>query len=148
MHHDNHNNNNNNTPLVASSRPRPTVALVWGRTPTSLRSSNSYVYIYIYTMHTYIYIYIYIYTYMYIYRERDKLLHCKRQTSCFSCVHLFAPHSKSRDKPLHSANTYSYVCLRHYHGLRHHGSEGGMIRLETLIELKLFNSSFSSLSSC
>ena len=27
-------------------------------------------------------------------------------------------------------------------------SEGGMIRLETLIELKFLNSSFSSLSSC
>ena len=73
-------------------------------------------------MCTYIYIYIYIYAHTYVYIHR--------KSPCQAGHMLRVPFTG--DQQTDNAAKHS---------------EGGMIRLETLIELILFNSSFSSLSS-
>ena len=80
-----------------------------------------YIYIYMYTVYVYIYIYIYIYmncsinTYIYIYIHRTAIT--------------YGPRAQARAAGIRGR----LLC-----------SEGGMIRLENIIELKFVNSSFSS----
>ena len=62
-----------------------------------------------------------------------------------SIVYMFEPACRPMFKPPSLPGT-SLVPLQHMHAVYARNSEGGMTRLETLIELKFPNSSFSSLS--
>ena len=74
------------------------------------------------------------YTYIYIYIERER--ERERETALPGrALHATKPHGAAR------RGTAWDTLLRM-------SSERGMLRLETLIELKLLNSRFSSLSSC
>ena len=83
-----------------------------------------YIHIYIY-IYTYVYIYIYIYTYAYIYIYIYIYTHTCTYTHNRHMIGIYA----------------STLCPA---GTPDDTRKGGMIRLETLIELQILNSSFSS----
>ena len=91
-----------------------------------------------------IYIYIYIYICPYV-RSIRVLQHLgSRNAGTSLCWGKFTRGRPTCSVRMYARFTYCSIPGREMRGL----SEGGMIRLETLIELKVINSSFSSLSSC
>ena len=111
-------------PFCASRRP-------------AVRQRNWYNIILYDNKNIYIYIYTYIYIHIYIYIERDRERFRQRKPPSGPWVGALKAYLPRHVMFRRSVFVHGHRCY----------SEGGMIRLETLIELNLFNSSFSSLIS-